>query len=202
MIVFIEGIIEEKNPARVVINAGGVGYELVITLNTYESLPAAGSKVRLHTHHHVRDDAEVLYGFSDTAERSFFGQLTAVSGIGPATAVGILSGMPLVSLRAAIAAEDVKRLSSIKGVGKKTAERIIVELKDKVSALAVAEESAGRAALSDEERVMNDAVLALVALGYRNAEAFAAVKRVLSGAEGPLAIEDVVRRGLASLQNG
>ena len=202
MIAFIHGVVEEKHPTRVIINAGGVGYELAITLNTYEDLPPTGQVTRLHTHHHVRDDAEVLYGFSNTAERAFFEQLIGVASIGPSTAIGILSGMPLVGLRAAIVAEDVKRLSSIKGVGKKTAERMIVELKDKISALAVAEEQAQGNATTAATRVISDAVLALVALGYRNAEAFAAVKQAVAGVTPPAAVEDVVRKALAVLQNG
>ncbi len=199
MITFLEGIVEEKQPTRVVLNVGGVGYEVIVTLNTFEDLPPTRAKVRIHTHHHVREDTEVLYGFTDTSERDFFVTLIAVSGIGPVLAISILSGLPLVSLRAAIASEDVKRLSSIKGVGKKTAERIIVELRDKVSALAVAEERTKAGAASPEQKALNDAVLALVALGYRNAEAYAAVKRVLADADELPPVEDVVRRSLASL---
>lgn len=200
MIAFIEGVVEEKNPARVVINAGGVGYEINITLNTYEDLPPVGQRTRLCVYHCVREDDEMLYGFSNKDERAMFTLLIGVSSIGPATALGILSGLPLASLRAAIASEDVKRLSTIKGVGKKTAERIIVELKDKMPPLAEAEERAG-AALSDEERVLNDAVLALVALGYRNAEAYAMVKRVINDADELLTIEEVVRRSLSAMQD-
>jgi Holliday junction DNA helicase RuvA len=199
MIAFIDGLVEEKQPMRVVLNAGGVGYEIFITLNTYEDLPHVGQRARVITYHHVRDDAELLYGFSQVAERHFFEQLLAVSGIGPATAIGILSGLPLVSLRAAIVAEDVKRLSSIKGVGKKTAERIIVELKDRISDLAIAEEQA-QASGATSDRVLHDAVLALVALGYRNADAYAAVKRVRGAAGDDIAVEDVVRRALGGLQ--
>lgn len=200
MIAFIEGVVEEKNPARVVINAGGVGYEINITLNTYEDLPPVGQRTRLCVYHCVREDDEMLYGFSNKDERAMFTLLIGVSSIGPATALGILSGLPLASLRAAIASEDVKRLSTIKGVGKKTAERIIVELKDKMPPLAEAEERAG-APLSDEERVLNDAVLALVALGYRNAEAYAMVKRVINDAGELLTIEEVVRRSLSAMQD-
>lgn len=199
MIAFIEGVVEEKNPARVVINAGGVGYEINITLNTYEDLPPVGQRTRLCVYHCVREDDETLYGFSNKDERAMFTLLIGVSSIGPATALGILSGLPLASLRAAIASEDVKRLSTIKGVGKKTAERIIVELKDKMPPLAEAEERAG-APRSDEERVLNDAVLALVALGYRNAEAYAIVKRVINDAGELLTIEEVVRRSLSAMQ--
>ncbi|MCX7004152.1 MAG: Holliday junction branch migration protein RuvA [bacterium] len=199
MIAFIDGIVEEKQPMRVVLNAGGVGYEIHITLNTYEDLPLIGKRARVITYHHVREDAELLYGFSRAEERQFFEQLLAVSGIGPTTAIGILSGLPLVSLRAAIVAEDVKRLSSIKGVGKKTAERIIVELKDRISDLVIAEDQT-QTSIRTGDKVLNDAVLALVALGYRNADAYASVKRVLSAAGADVAVEDVVRRALSGLQ--
>jgi Holliday junction DNA helicase RuvA len=200
MIAFVDGVLEEKEPMRIVLNAGGVGYEVFITLNTYEDLPAVGQRARVVTYHHVRDDAEILYGFSRVEERQFFEQLLNVSGIGPATAIGILSGLPLVSLRAAIVSEDVKRLSSIKGVGKKTAERIIVELKDRISDLAIAEERA-QGTVSATDKVLNDAVLALVALGYKNADAFAAIKRVLNATDETLPVEDVVRRALTGLQD-
>ncbi|MCX7848454.1 MAG: Holliday junction branch migration protein RuvA [bacterium] len=201
MIVFLEGVLEEKTPSRVVVNVGGVGYEVLISLSTYEDLPAVGERIRLCVYHSVREDDEVLYGFSTKEERAMFMLLIGVTSIGPTTALGILSGLPLVSLRAAIANEDVRRLSSIKGVGKKTAERIIVELKDKMPVAAGAEERAEKAP-TEEERVMNDAVLALVALGYRNAEAYGVVKRVMNEAGGPILVEEVVRRSLVALQEG
>lgn len=200
MITFVEGVVEEKNPAQVVINAGGIGYLITVTLNTYEDLPDNGGRVRLHTYHHVRDDAEALYGFSKKDERSFFASLIDISGIGPTLAINILSGLPLLSLRAAIAAGDVKRLSSIKGIGKKTAERIIVELRDKVSALAIAEEKSEHGKPSPEQQALNDAVLALVALGFRNADAYAAVKQVMAAANGAMTVEDIVRGALGTLK--
>jgi len=199
MIIFLEGILEEKNPDRAVINAGGIGHEVIITLNTYEDLPARGTKVRLQTHHHIREDAEILFGFSDNSERDFFVTLIGISGIGPSLAINILSGLPLYSLRSAIADEDVKRLSSIKGIGKKTAERIIVELKDKVSVLSGAEERSKSGSTSKEERVLNDAVLALVALGYKNSDAYTAVKRVLSENKSDSPVEEIVRLALGSI---
>jgi len=198
MITFLEGIIEEKSPAFVVLNVNGIGYEVFITLNTYEDLPAGGSKTRIFTHHHIREDTEVLYGFSEKSERSFFVKLLGISGIGPALAVNILSGLPVVTLSSAIASEDSKRLSSIKGVGKKTAERIVIELKDKVSQFAVAEEK--QIEVSPENKVINDSVLALVALGYRNSEAFSAVKRVMKDMDEIPGVEVIVRRSLSSMK--
>ncbi len=199
MIIFLEGILEEKHPARAVINAGGIGHEIIITLNTYEDLPSRGTKVRLQTHHHIREDAEILYGFSNNSERDFFVTLIGISGVGPSLAISILSGLPLYGLRAAIATEDAKRLSSIKGIGKKTAERIIVELKDKVSILSAAEEKSKSGLPSSEERILNDAVLALVALGYRNSDAYTAVKRVLTESATDLPVEEIVREALSSI---
>ena len=200
MIIFLEGILEDKLPARAIINACGIGHEVIITLNTYEDLPSKGTKVRLQTHHHIREDAEILYGFSDNSERDFFVTLIGISGVGPSLAINILSGLPLYSLRSAIADEDAKRLSSIKGIGKKTAERIIVELKDKVSVLSAAEEKSKSGSSSKEDRILNDAVLALVALGYRNSDAYTAVKRVLSAGESNIPVEEIVRKALGSIK--
>lgn len=199
MITFLEGSIEEKHPTCVILNVHGVGYEVIITLNTYEDLPPAGDQVRLHTVHHIREDIEQLYGFSRKSEREFFTRLISVSGIGPTLGISILSGLPVSTFCAAIASGDVKRLSSIKGIGKKTAERIIVELKDKVSQFSVPEGGAG-VTLSEEDLILNDAILALVALGFRNSEAYAAVKQIMKDAAEPFSIEDVVRQSLASLQ--
>jgi len=198
MITFLEGIIEEKSPAVIVLNVNGVGYEVFITLNTYEDLPASGSRTRVFTHHHVREDIEVLYGFSEKSERSFFVKLLGISGIGPALAVNILSGLPVVTLKSAIASEDSKRLSSIKGVGKKTAERIVIELKDKISQFEIIEEK--QTEVSPEDKVVNDSVLALVALGYRNAEAYSAVKRVLKDMDEVPGVEVIVRKTLSSMK--
>ena len=200
MITFLHGIIEEKNPALVVMNVNGVGYAVSISLNTYEDLPSAGSTTRLYTHHYVREDTELLFGFSSTAERAFFSQLISVSGIGPTLAISILSSLPVSAFCTAIANADVKRLSTIKGIGKKTAERIIVELKDKVSSLGLAGDAGGKIAETPEMAVMNDAVLALVALGFRNSDAFAAVKKVLSSSPEELSVEFVVRKTLSALQ--
>ena len=198
MITFLEGIIEERSPANVILNVNGVGYEVIITLNTYEDLPARGGKTRILTHHHIREDSEVLYGFSEKSERSFFLKLISISGIGPSLAVGILSGLPVVTLSSAIATGDVKRLSGIKGIGKKTAERMIIELKDKVSQFAAAEEN--QIESTPENKIINDSVLALVALGYRNAEAFSAVKKVVNGLSELPGVEVIVRKALGSMK--
>lgn len=201
MIAFLHGVIEEKHPAALDLNVNGVGYAVSISLNTFEDLPPSGDTTRLYTHHYVREDSEQLYGFSSKAERAFFSQLIGVSGIGPTLAISILSSLPIAAFCSAISNADVKRLSTIKGIGKKTAERIIVELKDKVSAFAFSSQDRDSSAVSPETAVLNDAVLALVALGFKNSEAFAAVKAVIVNASAPLSVEEVVRKTLSSLQS-
>lgn len=153
---------------------GGVGYELHIPLSTYYELQglAAGARVALHVHTHVRDDAIQLFGFSTELERHLFERLIAVSGIGPRLAQTVLSGMSPGDLIAALAGADLKRLSSIPGIGKKTAERMLVELRDKVSDLA-ATTPAGRPAAAD-----GDLLSALLGLGYKQAAAQRAVAEV------------------------
>jgi Holliday junction DNA helicase RuvA len=175
MITFLEGILEEKEPSFVVLNVGGVGYEVAVSLNTYEALPPLGEKIRLRVFHHLRENEEKLFGFSDKDERECFLKLIDVSGVGPTSALLILSSQPLKSLCNVIASEDIKALSSVKGIGKKTAERIIVELKDKIAPLSAKLGASGKAFSKNAA----DAVMALVALGYRQSEAQEAVNRAL-----------------------
>ena len=138
MIAYVRGVLAEKSPTRAVIEAAGVGYELFIPISTYEKLPREGGEVKLLAYHCVREDDEILFGFATANERDMFAKLTGVSGVGPKIALAILSGASVGELALAIASGDAKRLSSVKGVGKKTAEKICVELKDKVDALAFA----------------------------------------------------------------
>ena len=146
---------------RVVVEAAGIGYELLIPLSTYDRLPRVGGEVKLLTSHCVREDDEVLFGFATADERDLFLKLTSVSGVGPKIAIAILSGASIGELSMAIAGGDAKRISAIKGVGKKTAEKICVELRDKVSAFA------GRGGDGDAASpVLRDAVAALRALGF------------------------------------
>ena len=136
MIAYVRGTLAEKGPDRVVIEAGGVGYELLIPVSTFDRLPREGGDAKLLAWHCVREDDEMLFGFATKEEREMFLKLTQVSGVGPKIALAILSGSSIGELSLAIASGNAKRISSIKGVGKKTAEKICVELKDKVSALA------------------------------------------------------------------
>ena len=198
MITFLEGIIEEKQPTHVVMNVGGVGYEVIIPLSSYDRLPAMGERCRILTHDHVREDIHQLFGFMTAEERRVFLLLLNVSGVGPKTALSVLSGMTVRELKVAITGSDVKRLSSISGIGKKTAERMVVELRDKFGAGEVLEAATAGALPPETEIKMRDAVLALISLGYRRAEAQDMVVRVMSdpGLAGDT-VEAVVRKALS-----
>ena len=200
MITFLRGRLVEALPTQATVDINGVGYEVLIPLSSFDKLPAPGGDVHLLTHLAVREDAHVLYGFVTAAERELFRLLiNTVSGIGPKIALNVLSGMNPVALRGAVANGDVKALSQISGVGKKTAERIVVELRDKIGAAGAWEASSAERALSASDQKVNDAVLALVALGFKQPEAHETV-RTVQGALGPQApVEDLVR---ASLKKG
>ena len=167
MIAYVRGVLTEKDPTRVVVEAAGVGYEVLIPLSTFDRLPKAGGEVKLLTFHCVREDDEILFGFATPAEKELFVKLTAVSGVGPKIALSILSGGSVGELALAIASGNAKRISSIKGVGKKTAEKICLELQDKVNAIEALSASqragAGKEAAAP---VLRDAILALSALGF------------------------------------
>lgn len=172
MIAWLRGRLVEKEPARVVIDVNGVGYEVFIPTTTFAAMPGTGSDVALDIHTHVREDALSLYGFSSRQERRVFERLISISGIGPRLAVTILSGGSVAGLVGAIRRGDLARLTSIPGVGKKTAERIVVELKDKLQDLS--EEAA-------KPVVETDVLSALENLGYSRPMAEAAVRRAVNG---------------------
>ncbi|MSU57609.1 MAG: Holliday junction branch migration protein RuvA [Pedosphaera sp.] len=200
MISFLHGKLVESLPTQVVVDVHGVGYEVLIPLSSFDKLPQPGGEVKLLTQLVVREDAHVLYGFASAAERELFRLLVgSVSGIGPKTALNILSGMNAVAFRGAVANSDVKALSQISGVGKKTAERIIVELRDKVGAAGAWEASSAARSLSAADQKINDAVLALMALGFKQVDAHDSV-RAAQAVLGPEAsVENLVR---ASLKKG
>ena len=194
MITFLRGIITEALPTRVTVEVNGVGYEVLISLTSFDRLPGVGKEVTLLTHLAVREDAHVLYGFMTEQERELFRSLIHnVSGIGPKIALNILSGMNPTAFRGAVAAGDVRALSQISGVGKKTAERIVVELRDKIGAAGAWEASSAARALSAEEQKVNDAVLGLVALGFRPPEAHDSVRAALALLGAGSSVEDLVR---------
>jgi len=200
MITFLHGKLAEALPTQAIVDVQGVGYEVLIPLSSFDKLPAPGQEVKLLTQLIVREDAHVLYGFASAAERDLFRLLiNNVSGIGPKTALNILSGMNPVAFRGAVANGDVKSLSQISGVGKKTAERIVVELRDKIGAAGAWEASSATRTLSAADQKVNDAVLALMALGFKQVEAHDTVRgaQTLLGPEAT--VEELVR---ASLKKG
>ncbi|MCL5097566.1 MAG: Holliday junction branch migration protein RuvA [Candidatus Omnitrophica bacterium] len=197
MITFLQGKLVEALPTQATVDVNGVGYEVLIPLSSFNKLPAPGEPVRLLTHLAIREDAHVLYGFMTPSERGLFRLLiNHVGGIGPKTALNILSGMSVTAFRGAVAEGDVRALAQISGGGKKTAERIVVELRDKIGAGGAWEASSAQRALSPLEQKANDAVLALIALGFKQKEAHDAVHAAQS-ALGPGAnLEDLVRSSL------
>ena len=197
MITFLEGVVEDKQPTHVVMNVGGVGYEVVIPLSSYDRLPGVSERCRILTYDHVREDVHQLFGFMTEGERRMFVLLMTVSGIGPKLALTTLSGLTVRELKVAIAEGDVKRLSSVSGIGKKTAERMVIELRDKLGAAEVLEASAGARSLSESDVKLRDAILALISLGYKRTEAQDMVTRVMGESAGQESVEDLVRKALA-----
>lgn len=198
MIAFLNGILVEKTPAGVLLEVGGVGYELGIPLSTFQTLPPVGRTCRLLVHEHLREDAHLLFGFATEAERKLFRLLQNVSGIGVKTALGALSGMDPRELKRAILARETRQLSRIAGIGKKTAERIVVELADKIDpleALAADETSGVPSAMT---AAMRDAVLALCALGHPQDVALARVRKAAAGADAPPDTETLIRQALSA----
>jgi Holliday junction DNA helicase RuvA len=199
MISFLRGTVVEVLPMRLIIEAGGVGYDVNIPLSTYDRLPQPGAEFKILTHLVVREDAHILYGFATAEERDLFQLLVNnVSGVGPKLALAVLNGSSPVMFRGLVVGGDIAALSKIKGVGKKTAERIIVELRDKVGVSAAWEAASAQQALSPEEQHINDAVLTLIALGYKQAEAHKTV-RAIRDAQPKLTVEELVKEALKTL---
>jgi Holliday junction DNA helicase RuvA len=192
MIAHLRGTLIAKHPNQAVVEAGGVGYDVAISVPTFSDLPAAGSQVALHIHTHVREDAIALFGFLRIEEKQLFEKLLAVSGIGPKLAITILSGMPVAEMTGAIRGGDVARLTRIPGVGKKTAERMVLELRDKL------EEFGATAPAKANSPVEEDVLSALVNLGYQRT----AAERALSTAARSGAADEfdtLFREALAAL---
>lgn len=196
MISYVRGALSEKEPTRAVVEAAGVGYEVLIPLTTFDRLPHTGAEVKLLVQHVVREDDEQLYGFATQSEREMFAKLTAVSGVGPKIALAILSGSSIGELALAIASGNAKRLSAIKGVGKKTAEKICIELKDKVNALEGLA-ATGRDAKGSASPVLHDAILALSALGFNEETANKMVSQVVATKPDAKDVETIVRMALS-----
>ena len=182
MIGRIHGKLIEKHPPQIVVDVQGVGYELDVPMSTFYQLPATGAEVSLYTHLVVREDAHQLFGFATEAERRAFRQLLKISGIGARTALSVLSGLSVADLREAVSAQDSGRLTKIPGIGKKTAERLLLELRDKLDAVL------GRVQPPPQgDGQAGDIANALLALGYNEREAAWAVKQLPAGLQSPTA---------------
>jgi Holliday junction DNA helicase RuvA len=194
MITFIQGKLIEALPTQVIVETNGIGYEVLIPLSSFDKLPQPGAPIKILTHLVIREDAHTLYGFMTTAERELFRLLiNTVSGIGPKIALNVLSGISVTAFRGAVANQDVKALSQISGVGKKTAERIVVELKDRIGAAGAWEALSAQRALSPEDQKVNDAALALMALGFKQVEAHESIRKAQAMLGTQATVEDLVR---------
>ncbi|MGB7921699.1 MAG: Holliday junction branch migration protein RuvA [Pyrinomonadaceae bacterium] len=206
MIAHLSGILLFKQTTTVILEVGGVGYEVTIPLSTFYDLPDAGtnSNIKLRIYTHVREDALQLYGFKTARERELFQQLISVSGIGPKLGITMLSGMNADEIIASIRTNNLARLTSIPGVGRKTAERLVIELRDKIAALsspALEEEFAaqsGAGASVSEDAVRDDALSALINLGYQKASAEKAITAAIQEG-GDISVEMLLRRALRTL---
>ena len=190
MIGRLSGVLLEKNPPQVLVDVQGVAYEIDVPMSTFYNLPSTGERVALFTHLVVREDAHLLYGFGSDNERRAFRQLHKISGIGARTALSVLSGLSVAELAQAVTMQESGRLTKIPGIGKKTAERLLLELKDKLGAELATAVGVNRAAPASAD-VMN----ALLALGYSDREATAAVKQLPEG----IAVSDGIRQALKAL---
>jgi holliday junction DNA helicase RuvA len=205
MIAHLSGILLYKQATSAIVDVGGVGYDVAIPLSTFYDLGEIGEPVQLRVYTHVREDALQLYGFKTARERELFLQLISVNGVGPGLAIKLLSGMNADEMIASIRTNNLVRLVAIPGVGRKTAERLVVDLRDKIAALsspALEEEFAAKAAVegapTTTEAMRNDAMSALANLGYQRAAVEKAVKNALDEG-GELSVEVILRRSLRSL---
>jgi holliday junction DNA helicase RuvA len=190
MIGRIQGVLLEKNPPQIIVDCQGVGYEVEVPMSTFYNLPATGERVALLTHLLVREDAHLLYGFGSEGERRAFRQLLKISGVGARTSLAVLSGLSVAELAEAVTLQESGRLTRIPGIGKKTAERLLLELKDKLGVELTTSVTASRPAPAT-----SDMLRALLALGYSEKEAAAAVRQLPEG----LSVSDGIRQALKSL---
>ena len=196
MITFLKGKLVDKRPTHISVDVEGVGYEINIPLSTFDTLPDIDEPVKLLTHLYVREDTHRLYGFMTEQERELFRMLLSISGIGPRMGLAILSGGPVERFKAAVAGGDAGLLTAIPGIGRKTAERIILELKEKLGGL---DEPVAGAPETEKAKGYGDAVLALVSLGYKQKASREAVKKALASGEKELSVEELIRQALKCL---
>jgi Holliday junction DNA helicase RuvA len=198
LIAYLEGVLTEKSPVSAIVDVNGVGYLVLIPSSTFQRLPERGEKVKLLTHTHVREDAFALYGFCTIDEKELFEILLGVNGIGPKSALGILSAVSTEDFYSCILNENLSRLTAISGIGKKTAQRLIVELREKLEKQEAVVKKASVSGQSHES--IEEALTALVSLGYERSEAREAVQKV-ANAKKKLSAEEIVKQALAQKTN-
>ena len=200
MIAYLEGKLVEKSPTLLVLDINGVGYEVKIPLSTYDKLGENGSKTKILTYQYVREDTLQLFGFATSEEKNLFELLITITGIGPKTALGILSSISVNDFQRSIVSEDLDSLTNISGIGKKTAQRLIVELKEKISG----EEFRFKKELASKDRseliLIEEAVKALISLGFKQAQAKETVKRAKSESDKKLKLEELIKKALKYAQ--
>ena len=199
MIAHIQGFLHFKSPEYLVIDVDGIGYQVHVPLSTFYDLPQLGSTVSLHIHTHVREDALQLYGFQSPEEKALFVRLISISGIGPRLAVNILSGISPAELVDSLIQNNLARLISVPGVGRKTAERIMVELRDKVSSLVPGHDVTEPVKTTADEAMIEDALSALLNLGYKKGVAQRAIENARKRLQGEITLESLLKESLRSL---
>ena len=202
MIAHLRGRVLEKHPTRVIVETAGVGYELHVPLSSFSAIGEPGSEVALRVHTHVREDAIQLFGFLSQSEKESFLLLTSVSGIGPKLALSVLSSLSVTDLVQAIQSEDVEKLATVPGIGKKSAGRIALELKDKVDKIQGVRTRVLPPEAPESDGPYEDALSALINLGYRAQDAREALKRAMKATTGSLALKELIREGLKELARG
>ncbi len=199
MISFIEGMLETAEADKISVNVNGVGYEITVSSSVLRSIPQKGQKIKILTYMNVKEDSMQLFGFSSKEEKGLFLQLLSVSGIGPKSAMNIVSSFELNKLVAAIAKADVDMITAVPGIGKKTAQRVIVELREKISKAYSLDASSGIFDASSDSPLLKDAVSALMALGYGSKEARRAVSKAVEDLSDRASVEEIIRSSLKSL---
>jgi holliday junction DNA helicase RuvA len=202
MIAALTGRLASKSPSQITLDVQGVGYEVFIPLSTFYSLPDIDESASLRVHTHLREDAIQLFGFLTTTEKDAFILLTGISGIGPKLALSVLSTLSVTDLSSAIQAGDMEKLATVPGIGKKSAGRIVLELKDKVERLHAMPAAMAPVTGDHSARVHDDALSALVNLGYRAQEAKDIIKRITQSQSSPIPLKDLIRETLKELARG
>ena len=201
MITFLRGILQDNLSSQIAVDVNGVGYEVIVTLSTLDRLGPSGQSIFLLTHLHIREQEHTLYGFLTHEERDLFRLLiNRVSGVGPKLALSVLGGMSVPAFKTAVVQGDLTLLSKIKGVGRKTAERVVLELKDKVGVAEAWKAASSALKPTEDQRRQTDAVLALISLGYKQSEAAKAVTDCVNILGAGSTVEELVRKSLGQLQ--